>query len=312
MVIDGDPKNIPPEVVMPEIRNITIEGISDEAKTTKEWLFANYRLQVISALDKSNLITNERCDSVINRCEEVLNKTIDTFAPPIQEEVVSALLDMIRLHAGQKTRLNGELVVEHLLEVTSLLFNIVKDPKPEEVVVALLHDAIEDRSREIVRAADFGSDVHVARFRTVQEQALAEAQMSYVYGEKIQEMLFSLTKPDYRKEAMRLSGRSELEEGEFDLMKNNIYVDYLKKALDNPDVALIKLVDFISNAIDVNEIPDSEKERREKIKNKYSGGFPIVIEKIQDPVFSARLKDPEKLAHQVATVFERSYHQGLL
>ena len=283
---------------------------SDKGQPYREGLFNGYKMQILSALDKANLTTHDRHSIIISRFEALLNKVVDTFDPSEQEKIVDALLNMIRLHASQNPRLSGETAVEHLLEVAGLLFAIVKDPKPEEIIVALLHDAIEDRARKMLAIGDFDNLAGSFADPAAWEQTVAKAQMEYFYGEKVRDMLNNLMKPDYERVITNLYGRSDLTAEEFQLENSRLYVDYLKKALDNPNVAVIKLVDFIDNATDVNEIPDEHEEQRTKIKSKYYGGFAVILEKLKDPGFAARLKDPEKLYEQMATVFEHYYQEG--
>lgn len=290
---------------------LQIGAALESHKFTRDESLAGYRTQVISALDRGNLTTHDRYGAIVDRFEVILNKVVNTFSPPEQERIVDALLDMVRLHAGQESRLNGEPVVEHLLEVAGLLFEIVKDPKPEEVVVALLHDAIEDRARMMLSVVDFESGVSgLATNPDTWEQAIAKAQMEYVYGETVRSMLNDLIKPDYERVIAGLHGRSDLTAEQFRLEKDRLYADYFKKALANPDVAVIKLVDFIANAADVNDIPDEHEEQRRNIKSKYYDVFSVVLGKLKDPIFATRLKYPEKLYEQVATVFEHYYREG--
>ncbi len=284
-------------------------GGESHGEFSREQLLADYKIQVISALDLSHLTNNERYHDMIKAVDVLLNKVVDTFMVPEQQEIVNALLDVINLHAGQKPRLSGETVLEHLLEVANTLLNIVKDPKPEEVMVALLHDAIEDRMREIL---DAHSEDRTKPFRHYGEDwniFFASLRMKNVYGDDVQRMLFDLIKPDYDRKIAELHNDVELAAPDFQREKNRLYVDYFKKALDNPDVDVVKLSDFIANATDVDEIPDSYQDKREEIRNKYRGAFVVALKKLEDPNFVERLNNPDELQKKMSLVFESSYQK---
>jgi len=274
---------------------------------------ANYRMQVLSILDRTQLADHDRKGAIIGEAEELIKRIVGIFPDNQRQEVVNAVLDMLKLHAGQAVRLNGELVVEHLLETTNLLLNIVKDPQPEEVVAALLHDAIEDRVKEVAhqdREDRVGSSLFVG---DDERWALlfASLRMEHVYGEKIRKMLIKLLKPNYKEEVAKISGSEEPDIDEFTSIKNRLYKNYIEKALDDPEVAMIKLADFITNASDANAIPDNRAEDRKRIQDKYSAGFPLVLGKFNEQSFRDRLKDPDGLHHQMATVFERHYKNDI-
>lgn len=285
-----------------------VYGGGESREPSKEELFCDYRLRVISALDKNAIFDNDdrRKNSIINNLEVLLKRIIDNFPTESHDQIVNAIADVIYLHAGQKTRLSGELVIEHLLKTASLLFDLVKDVKPEEVVTALLHDAIEDRARTMIETSDGAFGAMLEKFPD-NENFVASMRLRSAYGRNIQVMLSSLVKPDYEKEIAQVGGSSNLSPEEHRKIKGKLYVGYLNKALSNPDVCMVKLADFIANSSDVDNIPDEHSAKRDDIKTKYYGGFAVVLEKLQDSSFRARLKDPDKLRMQMGQVFENSY-----
>jgi len=277
---------------------------------SRDELLADYKLQTLSALDKSNLTSDERFCHVVAKSECLLGKIVDTFSQDRQQEVVNAILDMVNLHAGQAPRLSGELVVEHLLEVASLLFDIMRDPQPEDVVVALLHDATEDRAKEIRRTSIDEMDSLSFFSGAEWDLFFSSLRMEHVYGERIKKKLAALVKPDYDRaiaeDVMQQEKEGVVTETSAEL-RNRFFVEYLKRVLDDLEIGPIKLADFVINATRTNEIPDSSTGDRERIQAKYLNGFEVVLRRIRKPEFAARLKDPSGLFLGLEAVYERDY-----
>ncbi|MGH7245563.1 MAG: hypothetical protein ACREGI_01365, partial [Candidatus Levyibacteriota bacterium] len=87
--------------------------------------------------------------------DRFMGRVILTFHDPTDlMRIFDAIGFMVQVHVGQEMRLEGRQHMDHVLEVSDMLLDIMDRPDPDLVIAGLLHDGIEDRAGAIVRRAN--------------------------------------------------------------------------------------------------------------------------------------------------------------
>lgn len=151
---------------------------------------------------------------------------------------------------------------------------------PELVAAALLHDTVEDHATELAELAGVVSeDPHKTR-----EAALEVLQD--IFGERVARTVSLVTNPIY-------DGAPE--------DKNQFYFDHVKEAIQDPDALVIKLSDFVDNAVGLHHTENANLIR--KLSRKYDPLYPVFEEALEeehpqiDGASRARLKAQVKDGH---------------
>lgn len=180
----------------------------------------------------------------IERIEKKINqfkKAIETnFEGEDRERIMSALDLMLYLHCEQKDRIDGKPYIIHPLEVADDLLNKYNIKDSDLIIGALLHDSVED---QVYKLLDMGlSDGDLEKINKDKSQNDAFAKIGRLYGERVKSVIIGLTNPDFNQviKDLKLNGVKK--------EKNELYEEHVKEAIENPDVFVIKLSDFIRNA----------------------------------------------------------------
>ena len=126
---------------------------------------------------------------------------------------------------------------------------------PELVMAALLHDTVEDHAQELAQLAGVESDdIH-------ENRAAALEVLEDLFGERVASTVSKVTNPIYE-------GPPE--------DKNQFYFDHVKESIQDPDALVIKLSDFVDNAVGLHHTENAGLIR--KLSRKYDPLYPVFEE----------------------------------
>lgn len=210
----------------------------------------------------------------IKRIEEEINQfkeaVIIKFESEDREKIFSALDLMLFLHCDQADRLDGNPYVIHPLEVAYDLVNKYEIDDADLVIGALLHDSVEDQAHKLLNMDSVDEDLEKLSEEKLQELAIAK--IDDIYGERVAKMIKELTNPDFD-QMMEEEKRKGIKTGR----KRIFYKKHVREVIENPDVFVIKLSDFIRNA---GNIPKGKKKEKHLIKR-----YGPVIKEVFIPAF---------------------------
>ncbi len=185
----------------------------------------------------------------------------EILAPPALVAVDRAIAIMLLCHLDQEARPDGAPYVEHPAEVA---LNVALWARPLDVdllVVALLHDTIEDQLTQLCRV---GGGLEAS------EEAANEV-LTSMFGARVAELVSLLSN-----------------ERVPDDQKNKAYFDHIQHlAEQHPDAFTVKLADFWTNALRLESIRDTQV--RQKLEAKYR---PVM----EDVLCRLRTQPPARLA----------------
>jgi len=209
----------------------------------------------------------ERIEEEINQFKEAVR---DKFESEDREKIFNALDLMLFLHCDQKDRIDGNPYVIHPLEVADDLVNKYEIDDADLVIGALLHDSVEDQAHKLLSMDSVDEDLE--KLDEEELQKLAIAKIDDIYGERVAKMIKGLTNPDFN-QMMKEEKRKGIKTGR----KRIFYKKHVSEIIENPDVFVIKLSDFIRNA---GNIPKGKKKEEHLIKR-----YGPVIKEIFIPAF---------------------------
>ena len=186
----------------------------------------------------------------IERIEEEINQFKETirakFESEDREKIFNALDLMLFLHCDQKDRIDGNPYIIHPLEVADDLVNKYEIDDADLVIGALLHDSVEDQAYKLLDMDSANKDLEELSEEELQKLAIEK--IDDIYGERVAKMIKGLTNPDFDQmmEEEKIKG---IKTGR----KRIFYKKHLIEVIENPDVFVIKLSDFVRNAGNVPE-----------------------------------------------------------
>lgn len=172
---------------------------------------------------------------------------------------ISAAFDLAANLHSEDRRSPGE-YISHPLRIANRLVTHFGIKDPDLVIAALLHDTVEDHPRDLSELANFRPD-SVADAR---EAALFV--VGDVFGARVKRIVEGVTNPIY--------------DGTAD-QKNDFYLDHVTHAIQDQDVFLVKLSDFIDNAVGLHHTESAELIR--KLSRKYQPLYELFRERLGDP-----------------------------
>jgi (p)ppGpp synthase/HD superfamily hydrolase len=264
--------------------------------------------QVNEILRHANLSTaqNERIQPAV----QAFSKNIHAaFAPDDEKRILNALALMLELHRDQKPRPDGAPYIEHPLTVAAGVLDAMAQKDPELVIAALLHDTVEDQAEKLVEKAT--AEEKNAR---KDQQKIALAVIKRETGSKrIKKIVAGLSNPDF-KAILKARGvqrrKDEAGEEAYQKAKNALYAEHVREMFHDPDVALIKLFDFTTNALALDGI--SNAETRKKYARKYGAAIESIIASVRDnkPPLNLRPEMREGLLARLLVGREMLLRQG--
>ena len=174
-----------------------------------------------------------------------------------QALVERALQFAMRCHTDQR-RKDGASHLDHTLRVTSRIIREYGVTSAATISASLLHDAVEDQHGVILEPLT-GNESRNPLDRSA-------ALLRVMFGPKVARSVRALS--------IESSG------GIKDEARVQRYGEFIAHAIKDPQVALIKLSDFVDNALTFHEIEDDEK--RIWLAHKYLPVFNLLIQRIQE------------------------------
>lgn len=171
--------------------------------------------------------------------------------------VFEAIRWAAELHAGVDKV--GRPYLRHLSTVAATVIDVVSAPSVELLCAAILHDSLEDCGPQLAERAP-------TSVGTVDERA--QAALATCFGASVAAMVSSLS-------------HAALERGLSDDEVISSYERYFASVLAGGDgVAAIKIADFSTNALHLNDIADVEK--RTWLRRKYAGPLRLAITHLEE------------------------------
>jgi (p)ppGpp synthase/HD superfamily hydrolase len=201
------------------------------------------------------------------------------FAPADAARILDTLELMVELHIDQAPRPDGTLYIEHPLTVASQLLEALAQRESDLVVAALLHDAVEDQAAKLVQK---GTHRQVREGET-EEQLALDAVEWLTQSSRVRSIVSGLTNPDFdRMLEQKGVKKGTDDEGHtaYTTAKNALYAEHVRDAIQDPDVALIKVFDFAANALNLDAIPDETQKTR--YLNRYAPVIGMMLDRLRN------------------------------
>lgn len=241
------PTSKAPRAVVQAIEVVRIEPLIQERIDAEE-KFKTYK-------------TNELIGELSKGIEKLRSQGNGEDGPHLTESEIErinrAVNLAVELHIDQKDRPSGEPYINHVLNVARRLVIEYGVKSPNIIMAAALHDSVEDQSSKlaILNSGAEGDE---------REKSLAY--ISSHFGERVSNIVRSLS-------------NEEVPDDLDTKTKNRIYAEHVTEAVKDPEVALVKLVDFSDNALTLENVTDPK--RRAKLTEKYMPVVAMFIDRVQ-------------------------------
>lgn len=203
--------------------------------------------------------TAERIDTFRGGIERSVEEGGAGFTEDERKNLSDALDLAIRVHGDQTRKPEGP-YINHVVSVSDRMLSEYGVKDAELITAGLLHDTVEDQSEKLAEMYE-GS----GRGLSLREKALEV--IGEQFSERVMNLVAALSNP-------------ELPSGLDAIAKNEAYVEHVKAATQDSDVAVIKLADFSDNALRLENLLDVS--RRLKLSKKYIPVMEMFIERIQE------------------------------
>ena len=217
--------------------------------------------------------------SYLRQVNTFLEQLLTIFAPADGERILDALGLMLELHIDQAPRPDGTPYIEHPLAVASQVLEAMAQKDPDLVVAALLHDAVEDQMAKLVQKV---IRRQIREGETEKHLAL-DAIEWITRSKRVRNIVSGLTNPDFdillRERGVKQRTGYKRQTA-YATAKNELYAEHIRDAIQDPDVALIKIFDFAANALNLDALPD--KTKRTRYLNKYTPVRGILLDRLKD------------------------------
>lgn len=184
------------------------------------------------------------------------------FASPEEERIKLRQLQeaielTVELHANQR-RKNNEPYMHHIVRVTRRLVDEYEVSNVDVIMVALLHDAVEDHTEGLCDLAG----LPVSRSNAL-------SYLSGRFGNQVSALVKDLSNPE---------SKGKVPEEEWKM----IYAKHVEDMIDkHPDLLCVKLSDFTENALKLYEITDLNE--RVRLSKKYLPTMRVFLERVGRP-----------------------------
>lgn len=193
----------------------------------------------------------------------LFSRVIEREAYPLHErERINDALSLLKtLTFDQEPRESGAPAISHPVAVATHVAALLRLPRADTVIAALLHDTVEDNADKIVLLA--GGDP----LGDTKAQALGF--IGRRFGPRVKELVGLLTNHNFEKELAELgvSPVSEL----YKERKRQLYAEHIRTITEDPDALLIKYCDFSHNAFHLAEEPWLDD-----LQGRYEKYYPVV------------------------------------
>ena len=201
---------------------------------------------------------------------------LQEFTLEDRERFQKALDLAVTLHIDQKDRPNaphlnaeGQPVktpyLNHVMGVARRVIQEYGVSTPDVIIAAVLHDSVEDQPEKIQALSSSHKD--------------APTIIKEIFGERVAQIVNALSNPELPKDTPTDT-------------KNRIYLEHVREAIRDPDVAFVKLADFSDNALNLHEIGGDGDIKRLKLSKKYEPVVQLFIDRLQES--DIRMPDEKK------------------
>lgn len=175
-----------------------------------------------------------------------------------KEKIKEAFGLVMEIHKDQKPRPDGP-YIKHILRVSNRIIEEYGIKDQELVIAALLHDSVEDQAKKLA--------ILLESKESISEKEKALLFIKNKFGERVAKIVSKLS--NFESEGKEMSSEQ----------KNMIYRDYVKEAIEDPDVFPIKLSDFSDNALNLEAVSDPIM--RLKLSKKYLPVMELFVERLK-------------------------------
>jgi len=222
-----------------------------------------------------------RLQKVSERVELFKSLITEYFTEQEQAKINEALQLMLELHVMQSDRPGGDPYVSHPLKVATDVTQKFQIHDAELVITALMHDAVEDQAKKLAKMNGQEGDRREAALQEVENR----------FGPRVRTAVEGLSNPEVAPD-----------EDEY-----TVYREHVAEAIENPDVCVVKLSDFMCNTRNVKKLDDGE--RKDRYIKKYGPLFnEVFIPHLQaietgHPLFSMR----DVLVTELEEIYQESF-----
>ncbi len=245
--------------------------------------------------------------------EECLVDLREVVAANINEDnqimIWSAQDFAFTLHESQEARLSGDPYVRHLLDVAIIALKDLGTEDADIVVASLLHDSVEDQSYQLAEqemVEKYGTisstdraELEVEHFEEMREIALAK--ISEMFGDKVAKISEKLSNPNFTQMAEEELG-SDVDGDKLQQRKHELYLSHVEEAVQDRNVFIIKLADFMDNFLGLVGLEDSEQRR--KLIAKYSPVAGVFIARLRATKPEDVNFDPDQIISKIEESLE--------
>ncbi len=186
-----------------------------------------------------------RLQKVAERVEFFKNLVVEHFTEPEQVKIKEALQLMLDLHVMQSDRPGGEPYISHPLKVANDVVEKFRILDVDLVTMALMHDAVEDQAKKLAKMSGQEGERKEAALQEVENR----------FGARVRMAVDGLSNPEVASDADEYLA----------------YREHVAKVIQNPDVCVVKLSDFMCNTGNVKNL--DEGERKDRYIKKYGPLF---------------------------------------
>lgn len=247
-------------------------------------------LEFEQRLDAVNL--DQRMLTLVGRNIEQFRHLIsELFDIDQQEQIYAALLHMLELHKDQEDRPDGMPYISHPLEAARIVVEDFGIDDSELAIAALLHDSVEDQGLKLAKAGldeKYGEDSEGEDSPKVHEdeiRSLALSRIAETYGERVASVISKLSSPDFGEMAKKECDPADKEK--FQAIKHKLYKENVEATIEDPDVLVVKLADFLHNFTNAAELEDSPQ--KQKYIQKYVPVAQVFIDRLNGDNLPAQI-----------------------
>ena len=208
--------------------------------------------------------------------QEFINLVKEEYNQNDQKKIFKAYDLMVSAHHDQPDRYDGIPYTDHPTYVAYKVQKVLIKPDADLIIAALLHDIVEDQNVKLIKNASSNE---------VTNRGEALKFLETQFGKTVSRIVAGLTNPI-------LPDTLTPEE------KLAIYTHHVQEAIQDPNVALVKLFDYVANSLHLNKV--NNLERRNHFKNKY-----IPLKKMYLKRFSQLNNFPNVDPHKISPILDR-------
>lgn len=253
--------------------------------------------------ERQGLLSGDQKTAFLSQSHAFIESVSQQYTPDEQTRIFSAMRLMTKLHVPQEERPDHTSYISHPLSVAASLVENMQRKDADVVVAALLHDAVEDQGASLAKMWA----IRTRRTQQLPEREAALAEVGAQYGARVRSIVSQVSNPDFDAEVRAQVQREalQIEEGstEFKALKVRHYQEHFLGIIGDEDAFLVKLSDFASNALTIDDVDDARQ--RAKYIGKYGPLIPAVLTKLGDSSLNLKPEVRQDLTRQFTQAWER-------